>query len=229
MDLGLYIAASGMIAEQQRQDQLSNDLANASTPGYKPDTEAQSDFNSVLIANQGGQVLGSLPATVGLDRTVSDLTPAPLTQTGNPLDFGINGSGFFAVSTAQGVRYTRNGQFTGDSQGRLVDQLGNPVLSQTGSPVRVGADGKVAASALGIFNVPTATKQGDNLFTGAAAGRGTGTIQQGSLETSGVNPTTVIVEMTASLRAFQSGQQVIQAIDETMQRGASQVGTVNGG
>lgn len=228
MDLGLYVAASGMLAEQARQDQLSNDLANTSTPGYKSDQDTQTNFSNVLLRNQQGQGIGTLPAQVALDRTVTDLSPAPLQQTGNPLDFGIVGPGFFAVSTAQGVRYTRNGQFTTDAQGRLTDQLGNPVLSTAGQPVRTGAGGKVSPDAIGVFNVPTAQKQGDNMFTGAAAGRAAGTVRQGSLESSGVNPTVVMVDMLASLRAFQSGQQVIQAIDETMQRAANQVGALNG-
>ena len=59
MDLGLSIAASGMVAEQVRQDQLSNDLANASTPGYKPDESPQHSFGQVLMANtEGGAAIG---------------------------------------------------------------------------------------------------------------------------------------------------------------------------
>ena len=86
----------------------------------------------------------------------------------------------------------------------------------------------VAAGALGVFNVPGARKQGDNLFTGAAAGRATGTVEQGSLEGSGVDPARTMVDMIASLRAFESGQKAIQTIDETMQHGATQVGSTSG-
>ncbi len=63
MDLGLYIAASGMVAEQTRQDQLSNDLANATTPGYKSDASPQHSFGAVLLANtEGGAAVGSVDA-----------------------------------------------------------------------------------------------------------------------------------------------------------------------
>ena len=61
MDLGLDIAATGMVAEQTRQNQLSNNLANASTPGYKPDEAPQHNFGNVLLANtEGGAAIGSI-------------------------------------------------------------------------------------------------------------------------------------------------------------------------
>ena len=93
-------------------------------------------------------------------------------ETGEPLDFAIEGNGFFAVKTAQGVRYTRDGQFTTSAQGLLTDASGNPVLGQAGAPIKVAAGGTVPASALGVFEVPGAVKQGENLFTGAAGRQG---------------------------------------------------------
>ena len=188
MDPALQIAATGMLAEQVRENQLTNDLSNASTPGYKTDQSSQASFGSLLLENAStGQTLGTLSTGVHIDSTVTDLAPAPLQSTGQPLDFGISGTGFFGVRTAQGVQYTRDGQFSAAADGNLVDQNGNPVLSQAGAPIRVGAGGTVPASALGVFNLTTATKQGDNLFTGTPAGRATGTVQSGQLEESGVD------------------------------------------
>ena len=92
MDPGLQIAATGMLAEQVRQDQLTNDLSNASTPGYKPDQSSQSSFGQLLLTNTStGQTIGLLDTGVQIGRTVTDMTPAPLQQTGHPLDFGIAG------------------------------------------------------------------------------------------------------------------------------------------
>jgi flagellar basal-body rod protein FlgF len=228
MDLGLYIAASGMVAEQVRQDQLSNDLANASTPGYKPDESPQHSFGDVLLANtQGGASVGSVNMGVALGKTYTDMTPGSLQETGEPLDFGIAGSGFFAVKTAQGVRYTRDGQFTTSAQGVLTDASGDPVLNQSGAPLKVDAKGTVAASALGVFEVPGASKQGENLYTGTSSGKASGSVRQGSLEASGVDAAKIMVEMITSLRSFQSGQQAIQAIGQTLQEAASQVGSLN--
>jgi len=230
MDLGLYIAASGMVAEQTRQDQLSNDLANASTPGYKPDEAPQHSFGEVLLASSHGSgAVGSVVGGVALGKTYTDLAPSSIQETGEPLDFAIEGGGFFGVSTAQGVRYTRDGQFTVSPAGVLTDMSGNPVLSQSGAQIRVPAGGTLAPSAVGAFEVPGAEKQGENLFTGSSAGKAAGAVRQGALEGSGVDAAKVMIEMITSLRTFQSGQQAIQAIGQTLQAASTQVGSMNGG
>lgn len=229
MDLGLYIAASGMVAQQVRQDQLSNDLANASTPGYKPDGSPQHSFGDVLLANtEGGTSIGSVDEGVALGKTYTDTTQGSLQETGEPLDFAIGGSGFFAVKTAQGVHYTRDGQFTTSAQGVLTDTSGDPVLDQSGAQIKVDAKGTVATSALGIFEVPGAVKQGENLYTGTSTGKASASVRQGALEASGVDAAKIMVEMITSLRSFQSGQQAIQSIGQTLQEAASQVGSLNG-
>lgn len=228
MDLGLYIAATGMVAEQTRQDQLTNDLANASTPGYKPDHTPQRSFGEMLLSNTAnGQPVGTIDMGVQLGATVTDMTPAGMHDTGQPLDFGIVGPGFFAVKTAQGVRYTRDGQFSASATGQLVDQSGNQVLDQQGKPISVGAGGQVAGSALGVFEVPKAVKQGENLYSGSASGKGAGSVRQGALEESGVDAAKAMVDMIGSMRTYQSGQQAIQAIDQTLQAASTQVGSLS--
>jgi flagellar basal-body rod protein FlgF len=227
MDVGLGIAASGMVAEQVRQDQLANDLANASTPGFKPDATPQHSFGEVLLANsEGGATVGSVDEGVALGKSYTDMAAGQIQETGEPLDFAIDGSGFFAVQTPQGVRYTRDGQFTTSATGVLSDANGDPVLGQGGAQIKVAANGTVAASALGVFEVPGAAKQGENLYTGTAAGKATGTVRQGALEGSGVDAAKAMVEMIDSLRSFQSGQQAIQAIGQTLQVAATQVGSL---
>jgi flagellar basal-body rod protein FlgG len=229
MDLGLYIAAQGMLAEQVRQDKFANDLANGSTPGYEPDEAVQSSFGSMLLSNTStGQVVGSIDSGVKVTKIVTSNAPLPLDPTGNALDFAIAGQGFFAVRTASGVQYTRNGQFSANSQGLLVDQFGDQVLSQTGSPIQVGAKGTVPASAVGVFDVPNARKLGDNNFSGTPAGRGTGTVEAGQLDGSGVDPIETITGMTASLQAYQAGQKAITTIGQTMQESASQIALIPG-
>jgi len=229
MDVGLYIAAQGMLVEQVRQDQLANDLANASTPGYKSDQATQQDFGSLLLANtSSGSPIGVINTGVRVDSIVTDLTPAGLHQTNQPFDFAIAGDGFFAVRTPQGVQYTRDGQFHADAQGLLVDGQGNEVLDQAGAPIAVSAQGTVAPAALGVFAVTGAAKQGYNYFSGTATGRGTGAVQQGALEDSSVDPVHTMVDMIASLRAYESGQKAISSIDETLQQSAQAVGSLGG-
>lgn len=230
MDAGLYISASGMLAQQVREDQLANDLSNSSTPGYKSDSSVQSDFGSILLANTAtGQSIGSLNTGVKLGSPVTNLTPETLYSTGQPLDFGVAGQGFFAVRTAQGVRYTRDGQFQENAKGLLTDGQGDPVLSQNGATITVSAQGTVPASSLGVFNLTNVSKQGNNLYTGTLAGRGTGTVKQGELESSGVDPVTTMVNMISSLQTYQAGENAVQTIDSTMQESASSVGSLTGG
>jgi flagellar basal-body rod protein FlgF len=229
MDTGLYIAASGMLSQQVREDQLANDLSNASTPGYKTDSSVQSDFGAMLMSNTAtGQPVGTIDTGVKLGNPVTNLTPAALHSTGQPLDFGIAGAGFFAVRTPQGVRYTRDGQFQESAQGLLTDSNGDPVLSQNGAQIAVSSAGTVPASSLGVFNVTGATKQGENNYTGAAGGRATGTVQQGELEDSAVDPVSTMVDMISSVQTYQSGENAIQAIDGTMQESAQSVGSLGG-
>jgi flagellar basal-body rod protein FlgG len=234
MDRGLYIAASGMLAEQTRQDQIANDLANASTPGYKPDRSAQASFDRMMLENRAdGRAIGALDLGARIAAVRTDLSPAPLEQTDNPLDVAVDGAGFLAVQTPAGTRFTRNGQLVVDPQGRLADAMGFPLLDEKGKPIQVGnanelvigADGAVTRAGktiarIAVVALTSPTKQGDTLFAGVPGPRPAGTaVRQGFLEGSGVNPATAMVEMITSLRAFESAQKAIQTIDETLQRG----------
>lgn len=230
MDIGLAIAAQGMLAEQVRQEQLSNNLSNSSTPGYKAQLAEQKSFDSLLLQNStNGQAIGSIQAGVTVSGSAIDTAAAPLQSTGQALDFGIAGNGYFAVKTAAGVRYTQDGQFQANAKSELTDASGNLVLSQSGQPITVSAQGTVAPTALGVFNVNNPAEQGDNLISGTAAGRGTGVVHSGELENSGVNAVSTMTDMIASLRSYQAGQSAIQSIDQTMQENATSVAAIPGG
>ncbi|GAC1322102.1 MAG: flagellar basal-body rod protein FlgF [Thermoleophilaceae bacterium] len=228
MERGLYIAASGMMAEMVRQDQITNDLANASTPGYKADRSTQRSFGDLLLSNSvTGREVGPLGLGARVDSIVTDLAPGPTRDTGEPLDFAIAGQGYFAVRGARGVQYTRNGQFGVSAQGDLITSQGAQVLGQNGAPVRVGPGGRVAAAQIGVFGLNGARKVGDSMFAGAVAGRAQGTIRAGALEGSNADPARAMVDEIASYRNFESGQKVIRTIDETLQKAATQVGSIS--
>jgi flagellar basal-body rod protein FlgG len=228
MDRGLYIAASGMLAEQIRQDQIANDLANASTPGYKADRTSQRTFNDLLLQNSAtGATIGPQSTAVQVDKIVTDFTSQPVKDTGEPLDFAIVGDGFFAVQTAQGTRYTRNGQFALDAQGRLTTAGGLPVLDANGRTITAN-NGTVDPRRIGVVALNNPAKQGDSLVTGTPAGAAAGTVRSGALEASGADASRSMVDMIDSMRAFEAGQKVIQAIDETLGKAAQQVGSTSG-
>lgn len=243
MERGLYIAASGMLAEQVRQDQIANDLANASTPGYKADTSVQASFGEVLLSNtETGQAVGPMSLGVHIAQEVTDLTQGPLQQTGNPLDFALDGSGFFTVQTPGGTAYTRDGQFEVNGSGQLITDTGNPVLGTDGKPINVGnaknlsvsPEGKVTSNGkvVGTLNIVSLTnpvKQGDTLWSGTPGAKPAATtVDQGYLEGSGVQPAEAMVDMIVSLRAYESSQRVLQGIDETLGKAVTSVGSMTG-
>jgi flagellar basal-body rod protein FlgF len=228
MERGLYIAASGMLAEMARQDQLANDLANASTPGYKSDRVSQQSFGALLVKDADGSTVGPLGSGAALDKQETDLRPQALRDTGQPLDLAVEGEGYFGVRTAQGVRYTRNGAFAADAKGNLVDQLGNQVLGTGNQPIKVAADGTIDVSKVQLFNVANPVKQGDSNFTGQAAGKPTGSVRSGALEGSGVDPARAMIDLMASMRAMEATQRAITTIDSTLQQTATQVGGLPG-
>src|ERR1700744_2770806 len=167
MDLGLNIAASGMFAAQVEQDQLSNDLANSSTPGYKPASTQTDSFGPILMRNLlNGQTVGTIDDGVTTQKATTNMAQGALEQEPDqPLDFAITGAGFFAVRTANGVEYTRNGQFNVNNKGDLIDQFGDQVLSQNGGAVKVGAAGTASPQSLGLFNVDNPSQLGNNNFS----------------------------------------------------------------
>jgi flagellar basal-body rod protein FlgG len=219
-----------MLAEQVRQDQIANDLANASTAGYKAERTTQQSFGQMLLTNSvTGQQIGNVTTGVGVTNTVTDWTPQPLKDTGEPLDFAINGDGFFAVRTAEGTRYTRNGQFSSDANGQLTTLQGDLVLGRDNQPIKLGDDGKVDPRLLNVVLLNNPEKEGNNYITGTpgtVAGQTVGQVRSGALEGSGADPAQSMVDMMASMRAYEAGQKVIQTIDETLGKAAGAVGSL---
>jgi flagellar basal-body rod protein FlgG len=217
MERGLSIAASGMVAEMARQDQISNDLANAVTPGYKSDRVSVQSFGDLMVTDLGtGSKVGGIPAGARVVKEETDLRPNVLRETGNPLDMAISGTGYFAVQTPGGTQYTRNGVFQANAQNQLEDQMGNLVLGPNKQPIKVTAGGTVDAKAVGVFAVPNAKKSGDSYFSGTATGRDTGIVKTNSTEMSRTDAAHTVVQMMASLRAIEAGQKALQTIDESL-------------
>lgn len=234
MDRGLYIAATGMLAEQVRQDQIANDLANVSTTGYKGDRAVQASFADLLLANRrDGSIVGPMSLGAQVTEIVTDLDQGPLKETGESFDVALEGEGFLAVQTPNGVRYTRDGQLEVDASGQLRTAAGGyPVLDQGGKPitlsstegVSIGPDGAItigttAVATLGVVSLTGAQKEGDSLFTGTAGARPAATtIRQGFLEGSGADAARSMVDMIVSLRAYEASQRVLRTIDDTLGR-----------
>lgn len=151
MDI-IPIGLSRQVALERQLDIVANNLANVGTTGYKSEGLL---FQQYLARNGAAPAAGgSSLSLVENPGNYTDFSEGPIVNTKNPLDVAIRGKGFFAVQTADGVRYTRNGAFTLDAQGRLVTSEGDPVLgtngplvfSQTETDITIAPDGTVSSS-----------------------------------------------------------------------------------
>lgn len=176
------MAASGLRARMESLELLANNVANASTGGYKADRE----FYSLYTAEeaQDSDPLTTMPV---IERPWTDLSQGLLEVTGNPLDLALSGTGFFTVEGPQGNLYTRNGNFRLSAGGRLVTKEGYPVRASNGvaltldgsRSIAIAADGTVSqdgqtigkAADLRFHGVRGFPQAGQQLFPGRPAGR----------------------------------------------------------
>jgi flagellar basal-body rod protein FlgF len=206
MDSGIYAAYTGLLARTQALDTAANNLANAGTSGFR----AQRDYFSGVFASNldqdsatASQVGQSVNGFGVLGGNKLDLGQGQLMTTGNPLDLALQGSGFFAIQTNNGIRYTRDGAFIRSSQGVLQTSQGEPVLDALQQPITVPTgmiqisasgnisvttvDGSVIAGQVGVFDFTdksVLTAEGANRFSanGAKPIAGAASIQQGAVE-----------------------------------------------
>lgn len=126
MILEMTRPVQGGLRQERKLETVSNNLANADTNGFKKDSIS---FDQKFKAQLN-----------------KEFTQGNILTTGNPLDFAISGKGFFKIETPEGIKYTRNGNFTLDNTGILVDQNGNPVMGQAGPIVLEGENLDTALS-----------------------------------------------------------------------------------
>ena len=133
MEATSYIALSRQSGLKRQLDVVANNLANMNTSGFKGEKMM---FVEHLTKSVGGHRPISEKITYVRDiATVRDFSKGPLESTGNPLDLGVAGEGFFTIKTDLGDRYTRNGRFQLDQDGQLVNQQGFPVMAEGGQPI----------------------------------------------------------------------------------------------
>ena len=138
MDNTLYVSLSRQMTLQHELDVIANNVANVNTTGFKAESLTVQDSPQVLPAPDSGPRVVNFVLDSGV---VRDFGQGALKQTGGPLNLAIDGEGFFRVSTPQGERYTRDGSFTMDPQGRIVTAAGDPVQGDGGEHPRLDRRG----------------------------------------------------------------------------------------
>ena len=239
MDSGFYAACAALMARSQALDLVANNLANTSTPGYRGQHNIFRSFLATASGHQGS----------GLNRAVNDfgisggsqmdVTEGNLEHTGNDLDFGVQGPGFFQIQTANGPVYTRNGNFQVSTQGQLMTSQGDPVMGDqgviriVGGPVTVSADGTISvkgavAGKIKLVEFPPGTAMESVGKTYYSAPKNTGTpakqstMAQGSLESSNVNPVAGAVELVAVQRYAEMMQRALSMFHTEFNRIATE-------
>ena len=225
----MYLALTGLSATMDRMTAATNNLANASTVGFKAQ---QPVFQAQPLYGQG------LPDRVDVTNSdgVADFKQGPIQQTGRNLDVAVNGSGWIGVQANDGsIALTRNGSLSISATGVLQTDDGNPVLGRGSAPISlpplqsitIGEDGTVSGALVGqppdqvttlnrilLTNPPTAnlTRRGDGLFADQA-GQPTPDaavkLQVGALEGSNANPVTMMMNMIENARMFQMQTELV--------------------
>lgn len=189
MDSGLYAAYTGLLARTQALDTAANNLANAGTNGFRAQRDTfrgvmASGFSYEQIASgqAGSQVGQSVNAYGVLGASVMDLGQGAVVPTGNSLDLALNGQGFFAIQSAHGVRYSRDGAFLKSADGQMQTQQGEAVLDAQMKPITlpsgvaevspngtISVDGAVVAQ-VGMFRIAgkDLSIEGSNRYLAAA-------------------------------------------------------------
>ena len=241
MDSGYYAACTALVSRTAELDTIANNLANASTVGFRAQ---ENIFSSVLAnaANPSGSALVQAMNEYGLmSGTTLDLSQGTLQKTGNTLDVAVEGHGYFEVQTANGVAYTRNGSFQISAKGQLVTSSGDTVLGENGTPIQMPPGGKVSISANGTISMDGAvsgklnvvefpqgtqlTGLGNSYYSAppnTAHAATQSNVRQGFLENSNVNPVAGMVELVTAQQTAEIMQRALSMFNSEMDKTATQ-------
>jgi flagellar basal-body rod protein FlgF len=239
MDSGFYMSTAGMASEMSALSVLSNNLANANTPGYKE------DFETLLRQASNGLSygMGGLVRSTGIldTRTQLDLTQGSLTNSTSPLDVALTGPGFFCIQSPTGVTYTRDGRFhlsptgqlTGEDGGFVLDVAGRPIQlpDPQGQDIKIRPDGTINIGAtnigqIGVYNASAWTKNGNGQYSpvgGTATPISTTLMQQNMLETANVNVSTLMGSLMSIERSFEAASQLQKQSDQIQQQAVNDI------
>lgn len=246
MDQVLVTAASGLHARMEALDMLANNLANATTGGYKLDREFYTLFNAGTETEYEGGAPSTLP---DIKSQWTDYTQGTLQPTGNPLDVAITGQGFFTVNGPTGPLYTRNGSFQLSSSGVLTTSEGYPVSTvgggtiqtQSQSALTVAGDGTVEQDGqplgqidlVDFSNRGVLAKAGRSYFSNTNAKSApepasSATLVQRQIEASNVSPAESAVRLVDVMRQFEMIQKAISVTNDMNKKSLDELSRVSG-
>lgn len=238
MSSNIYVALSAQLAAERRLATVANNVANMNTPGFRAE---QVRFSELL-----SQTSADKTSYVSEGETFTSLRSGAISHTGNPFDLAVEGEGWFAVRTSNGVGYTRDGRMRMTPEGALQTVNGNPVLDAGGAPlmidpnggtVRIGQDGSmyqggrmvgrvglyVMASGVkltrqdGVTMLPSSPPALVQEFT-------RNQIRQGYVEGANVEPVMEMTRLISLQRAFEQAANVVQQNEDATTSAIRQLG-----
>lgn len=274
---GFYTVATGMLAQQRRTELLSNNLANANTPGFKADQSSIRSFPDMLLSSVGKtnasasqqagtqymSQIGALNTGVYMQETLPNYVQGQIYSTNFTTDMALidgnlpqnedggTGSIFFRLEYPEGGEaYTRNGNFTLDGQGYLVNAQGLYVLSDDGQRIQLqnddfqlSQDGAIYVNNQQVGRIgvsyaanPNILQKQDNgllrlqddgeLPTAYGTDGVNFTLSQNYLEGSNVDSSRTMTDLMTAYRAFEANQKVLQAYDRSMEKAVNEIGKI---
>ncbi len=252
MIYGLWLSAAGLQTSQYRQAVIANNLANADTVGFK---ESLAVIRERLVESRSGGKLSSAHPVLDdmtggsfVAPTYTRFSQGQIEPSSNPLDVAIIGEGFFQIKQGEQIRYTRDGRFTVNAEGRLVTVAGGfdvldverrPIVlgQRNAGPARIAEDGTVyrgdtVAGQLGVVDFADKSllrHVGKSGFepVGIEPLPATARVRSGALERSTVDPIRTMASMIEAARAYQMNAMMISLQDGMLGRAVNDVGQVS--
>lgn len=251
---GFKSATQGMMAMSVKQDVIANNLANASTVGFRKEGLVISSFTEIMDREVGGMEQTSSETMSGHQlqtssdlshKSVAHLSQGALKETGSAFDLALddNGKGLFTIKTSRGIEFTRAGKFRLNNQGFLVTPDGSQLMGHNGPIRATGSDFKVSDN--GVVSVDgkqvdrilvSVFEDSEDMKRAGSTAFQAGTpkvrassdfsIKQGFLEMSNVNALQEMVGLMQVMRNFEANQKALSANDQRLQKAVSELGRV---
>ena len=247
MNYGMYLSASALRIQQQRQEVIANNLANVNTTSFKRDLTVVRSRKPALIEGKIGldkymPILDDIKSGLRSGGTYTDFSQGGLQSTRLELDIALQGEGFFQIDVDGKTNYTRDGRLTRDPEGYLITQTGQHRLLDTeGQPIHLpvgtvnfNSQGGISVNneragqlAISRFDDPLSLqKVGQNMYAADESAKvlgATASVHQRFLEVSGVEPTTALVEMLEAQRSYEAAAKMVQFADSMLGRAVNEI------
>lgn len=236
MDNAGYVGLSRSAGLRQELTTIANNIANINTNGYRREGAV---FAEHVKALNGGDPSLSIAT---MSRRFVDLSAGAITTTGNPLDFAIEGEGFFLVETPNGQGLTRDGAFSLNAEGELVTSTGARVLDEAGGAIAIPPQARIInatsegvifadGQAVGRLSVVTAgpaylVREGQNVFRAENGFEPApdALVRQNALESSNVNAVSELARLIEVQRTYEASRNFMEREDERIKRTVQTLG-----